>query len=175
MKSYATEFFKNGKLQRNKIKNHPRYPYGFLREEMQEHILDKLQLLIEQKVIKGTFENGMEYTIISTVLNLNKEILRLIQKFDFTRKNPKFIYINTTEEMISLEDSILVSFLNLVGFDVIFFIPTGYQCIEKYFNRKLMEEHQTGEYMYDLQIPDFGRLPSNPRQSWRDRLFKRGS
>ena len=77
--------------------------------------------------------------------------------------------------MISLEDSILVSFLNLVGFDVIFFIPTGYQCIEKYFNRKLMEEHQTGEYMYDLQIPDFGRLPSNPRQSWRDRLFKRGS
>lgn len=175
MKPYVTEFFKNGKLRREKIKNHPHYPYGFLREEIQEHMLDKLQLLIEQRIIKGTFENGMEYTIISTILNLNKEILRLIQKFDFTRKNPKFIYINTTEEMISLEDSILVSFLNLTGFDVIFFIPTGYQCIEKYFNRKLMEEHQTGEYMYDLQIPDFGRLPSNPRQSWRDRIFKRGS
>ena len=28
MKMYAAEFFKNGKLQRNKIKAHPKYPYG---------------------------------------------------------------------------------------------------------------------------------------------------
>ncbi|TGY91541.1 hypothetical protein E5329_20625 [Petralouisia muris] len=175
IKPYVTEFFKNGKLQRAKIKGHSGYPYGFLREEIQEHILDKLQLLIEQRIIKGTFENGMEYTIIAVVLNLKKEILRMIQKFDFTKRNPKFLYINTTEAMITLEDSILVSFLNLAGFDVLFLVPTGYQSIEKYLNKKLMEEHQIGEYMYDLQVPDFGRIPSNARQSWRDKIFKRGS
>lgn len=175
IKPYVTEFFKNGKLQRAKIKSHSAYSYGFLREEIQEHILDKLQLLIEQRIIKGTFENGMEYTIIAVILNLKKEVLRMIQKFDFTKKNPKFLYINTTEEMITLEDSILVSFLNLAGFDVLFLVPTGYQSIEKYLNRKLMEEHQIGEYMYDLQTPDFGRIPSNGRQSWRDKIFKRGS
>ena len=91
--------------------------------------------MIEQKTIKGTFENGTEYTIIAVVLNLNKEIIRLIQKFDFTRKNPKLIYINTTESIISLEDSILTAFLNLVGFDVVFFVPTGYQSVEKFFNK----------------------------------------
>ena len=175
IKPYVTEFFKNGKLQRAKIKSHSAYSYGFLREEIQEHILDKLQLLIEQRIIKGTFENGMEYAIIAVILNLKKEVLRMIQKFDFTKKNPKFLYINTTEEMITLEDSILVSFLNLAGFDVLFLVPTGYQSIEKYLNRKLMEEHQIGEYMYDLQTPDFGRIPSNGRQSWRDKIFKRGS
>ncbi|RAY89385.1 hypothetical protein DK853_55390, partial [Klebsiella oxytoca] len=68
---------------------------------MQEHILDKLQLLIESRAIKGTFENGTEYTITATVLNLPKEIVRLIQKFDFTKKNPKLIYFNTGEKMIS--------------------------------------------------------------------------
>ncbi len=175
VKAHATEFFKNGRLQRKRIQEHSCYPYGFLREEIQEHILDKLQLLIEQKTIKGTFENGTEYTIISTVLNLNKDIIRMIQKFDFTKKNPKLIYINTTEEMISLEDSIFTAFLNLVGFDIIFFVPTGYQSVERFFNRQIMEEHQIGEYVYDLHTPDFDTVSSTARQSWRDKIFKRGS
>ncbi len=175
IKAHASEFFKNGKLQRAKIKGHQSYPYGFLREEIQDHILDKLQLLIDQRVIKGTFENGMEYTIIATVLNMKMEIVRRIQGFDFTKKNPKLIYINTTEHMISLEDSILAAFLNLAGFDVLFFVPTGYQSIEKYFNQKIMEEHQIGDYLYDLRVPDFGRISLNIRQSWRERIFKRGN
>ncbi len=175
VKAHATEFFKNGRLRKDVIKSHPCYKYGFLREEMQEHILDKLGLLIERRIIKGTFERGVEYTIIATVLNLDKNILRLLQKYDFTKKNPKFIYINTTEEMISLEDSILTAFLNLAGFDVVYFIPTGYQNVEKYFNGDIMEEHQVGEYMYDLRVPDFDTVSLNTGQSWLGKIFKRGS
>lgn len=175
MKTYAAGFFKNGRLQRTKMKEHPAYPYGYIREDMQEHMLDKLQLLIERRLIRGTFENGTEYTIIATALNLPKALLQLMQKFDFTKRNPKFIYINTKESAISLEDSILAAYLNLIGFDVLFFIPTGYQCIEKHFsNRKLIEEHQIGEYVYDLQVPDFNdRQPAASR--WRDLFFKKGS
>lgn len=176
VKAHVTEFFKNGKLQKSKIKAHACYPYGFLREEMQDHILEKLQLLIDRRIIKGTFENGTEYTIIAVVLNLEKEIVRLLQRFDFTKKNPKLIYIHTTEQMISLEDSILTAFLNLAGFDVVFFVPTGYQSIEKYFNREIMEEHQIGEYLYDLQAPSFGApAPNHTKRSWREILFKRGN
>ncbi|MBO5146639.1 MAG: hypothetical protein J6C19_14120 [Lachnospiraceae bacterium] len=174
MKAFAAEFFKNGRVQKKKIKEHQSYPYSFLREEIQEHILDKLQLLIDQKTIRGTFENGTEYTIVATILNLPKEIVRLIQKFDFTKKNPKLIYFNTGEKMISLEDSILAAFLNLAGFDVVFFVPTGYQNIEKYFNTRPMEEHQIGEYVYDLQVPNMALVSSNTRPSWRDKIFRRG-
>lgn len=175
VKSCATEFIKNGKLQKAKIKSHHCYLYGFLREEIQEHILDKLQLLIDNRIITGTLENGTEYTIIATILNLNKDIIRIIQRFDFTKKNPKIIYINTTENIISLEDSIILAFLNLVGFDVVFFVPTGYRCVEKYFSRDVIEEHQVGDYVYDLRIPDFSRISVKTRQSWRDKIFKRGS
>ncbi|MBR4639734.1 MAG: hypothetical protein IKO79_04140 [Butyrivibrio sp.] len=174
MKVFATEFFKNGKLQRSKIKNHKDYPYAFLREEVQDHMLDKLQLLIDQKVIKGTFENGTEYTIIGTVLNLSKDLIRMIQKFDFTKKNPKLIYVNAGEKMLSLEDSILVAFLNLVGFDILFFVPTGYQNVERYFNTRPFEEHQIGEYVYDLQIPNLRLSPSKLSSTLRDKIFKRG-
>lgn len=175
IKLHATEFFRNGKVQKNKIKEHPTYQFGFLREEVQDYILDKLQLLIDQKTIKGTFENGMEYTIISIILNLNMDIIRIIQKFDYTKKNPKLVVINTTESMMSLEDSIIVAFLNLIGFDLLFFIPTGYQNIEKYFSGKLMEEHQIGTYMYDLVVPNHMVVGSvETRRSWRDKIFKRG-
>ena len=95
MKMFAAEFFKNGRLHRNVIKNHRAYQYGFLREDMQEHILDKIELLLQQKSIKGTFENGTEYTIVAIALNLPKEVTRLLQAFDFTKKNPKLIYLNT--------------------------------------------------------------------------------
>lgn len=175
MKAHTSEFIKNGKILKEKIKSHPAYQYKFLREEIQDYILEKLQILIDQKVIKGTFVNGTEYTIVATVLNLNKEIIRMIQKMDFTKKNPKLIYINTTESLISLEDSILIAFLNLIGFDIAFFIPTGYQNIESYFNIRMMEEHQAGEYMYDLRVPDFRYVTSITRQTWRDKIFKRGN
>ncbi len=175
IKPYATEFYRNGIIQKNKVKSHSAYQFGYLREEVQDYILDKLQLLIEQKTIKGTFENGMEYTIISTILNLNKDIIRLIQKFDFTKKNPKVVVINTTEKIMSLEDSIVIAFLNLVGFDIMMFIPTGYQNIEKFFNLKLMEEHQIGTYVYDLVVPNIGAATIETRQSWRNKLFRRGS
>ena len=174
IKAFAVEFFKNGRLRKDKIKAHRCYQYDFLREDIQNHILDKLQSLIERKNIKGTFENGTEYTIIATVLNIKKDIVRKIQNFDFTRKNPKIIYINTTENIISLEDSILITFLNLVGFDIVFFIPTGYMCVEKYFNKQIIEEHQIGEYVYDLRIPNLSTVSSSLRHSWRDIIFKRG-
>lgn len=176
VKAFATEFFRNGRLQKGKIKTHKAYQYSFLRESMQDYLLDKLQLLIEQRIIKGTFENGTEYTIVSTALNIEKEILRMIQKFDFTKKNPKLIYIITGETVLSLEDTIFAVFMNLVGFDVLFFVPTGYQCIERYLNKNIIEEHQIGEYLYDLQIPNFDKvIPSNARSTWRDRIFKRGT
>ena len=129
--------------------------------------------MIDQRLIKGTFQNGTEYTIVSTVLNMGRDTIRLLQKFDFTKKNPKLVYINTTERMITLEDSILVMYLNLVGFDVVFYIPTGYQNVEKYFAKAMMEEHQLGEYLYDLQIPDFESPLSGVYQSLIGKIFKR--
>lgn len=174
MRSSVTSFYKNGRLQIDKIKAHPQYTYGILRTEMQDYMLEKLHLLLEQRLIRGIGENGMEYTVIATVLNLPAELLRMIQKFDFTKKNPKLIYINAGETPISLEDSIVTAFLNLLGFDILFFVPTGYQSIERYFNKRIMEEHQIGEYLYDLDIPDFRHLPEHGgRLNLRNILFNR--
>ena len=141
-------------------------------------MLDKLQVMIDQKLIKGIGENGMEYAVVAEVMNLPKEIVRMIQKFDFTKKNPKLIYINTSEQLISLNDAIVIAYLNLIGFDIIFFVPTGYQNVEKHFNNITMEEHQIGDYIYDMKVPDLDKIPKpKERQGGRGlfNIFKRGN
>lgn len=159
----------------DKIKSHPTYQYGFMRADMQDYMLDKLQVLLDSKSIEGTFANGTEYTIIATALNLEKEILRLIQRYDFTKKIPKLIMIHTTESVCSLEDSILTAYLNMLGFDILLYAPTGYQCVERYFSHPLFTEHQAGEYMYDLRVPDLHRMSGIANKgNLIGKLFKRG-
>lgn len=151
-KQIARLFHSNNGVFRDKIREHRTFKYNYLRDEVIDYMFDKLDLLIKNKFIKGTGENGVEYDIIATILNLPKEVIRIIQSFDFTKANPKLLYILTNEDIISLEDTILANYLNLIGFDVVFFVPTGYQSIEKYLNISI-EEHQIGQYKYDLKIP----------------------
>lgn len=137
---------------RDKIRNHNSFQYGYLRDETLEYMFDKLDLLLKNKTIKGMFESGTEYDVAATVLNLPKNIVRLIQAFDFTQKNPKMIYVLTDESPVTIEDAILVNYLSLIGFDVVIFVPTGYQSIEKFLNMNI-EEHQIGPFVYDTKIP----------------------
>lgn len=175
VRAHAASFFKNGKLQVQKIKQHPSYRYGYIREDMQDYMFDKLQQLIESRLIQGTLTQGTEYTIISTVLNLNKNVLRMIQKFDFTRQIPKLILINTAEDLCSLEDSIFTAFMNLLGFDVLLLIPTGYQSVERFYTKPVFIEHQEGDYIYDMHVPDLRQISDTlHRDGFIGKIFKRG-
>ena len=172
--SLAVKGIKNERIKKDVIRSDRQYPFGLLREEMEEHIFNKLQEMLDQRVIKGTFQNGTEYTVLATVLNMKKELLRLIQGFDFTKKNPKIVVINTRDQAPSLEDTILLTFLNKLGFDIILFIPTGYQTIERYLNDNYPVEHQIGEYLYDLSVPDFDSLPTGKGLKWLNNMLRRG-
>ncbi len=172
IKPAVTQFWKQGRLQKQAILTNPNYSYGFLRQEIQELLLEKLDLLLEQKNIRGFFTKGTEYTALAVALHLPKEILRLLQNFDFTKRNPKVIVILNTEQSLSVEDTILLDYLHLLGFDVVCFVPTGYQTIETHWTPRHMETHQIGVYLYDLPIPNLTQKSTSP--SWRD-LFKRGS
>lgn len=171
----AVKALRNGKLKRDELKAHRQYPFALLREELQEHIFDKIQIMLDRKLIKGTYSNGTEYTIIATILNLNKDLVRMLQSFDFTKKNPKVVAICTGEQVCSIEDVILLTFLNLVGFDVVLFVPTGYQTVERFLNDNYPVEHQIGEYVYDLSVPNFDSLPPVRSRSWLENILKRGN
>ncbi len=171
IKKHAPTFLKNRQLQRDAITSHPCYKYGLLREEMQEHIFDKIEMLLDSGLIKGTYQNGMEYTIVAEALNFDQRLLRKMQDFDFTRTNPKIVYIKTDEAPVPVEDSIVIALLNLIGFDIVFFVPTGYRSVENNYTFIPFCEHQIGDYVYDLAIPDFSNVK---RSILKDIIFGRG-
>ncbi len=169
----ATRYLQQGRIRKAELKADRRYPFGMLREELQDHILTNVQFMLDNRLIKGTFENGTEYAILASVLNLEKEVLRLIQAFDFTKRNPKLVCVHTTDESPVLEDAVLTTFFHLIGFDVVLFVPTGYQTIERFLNEGYPVEHQIGEYRYDEVMPDLHTLPVTKR-GFLDNIFKRG-
>ena len=166
-------FLQGLRLLTDKIKNHPDYPYAFIREPMQDYMLQKLQELIDGKVIEGTGINGSENLILATVLNLDKAILRLIQGYDFTKTVPKILMIHTKESNCTKEDSILLAYLSLIGFDIAMFVPTGYTGVERYYTRQIVTAHQIGEYKYDLRIPNLNSVKRSS-ESLVGRFFRRG-
>ncbi len=75
--------------------------------------------------------------------------------------------------MASLEDCIYILFLNLVGFDIVVFTPTGYRNIDKYIRSDLFDEYQIGEYMYNLKAPRHIWVTKNNTKSQAESLFNR--
>ena len=168
----APMFLRNGKLVRDTIKSHPLYPYRLIRPEIQEYMLDKIQEMLDAKLIRGTGTNGAEHAVIAASLSLEKEIWRLIQQFDFTRKNPKVLVINTGESTGSIYDAVQLAFLNKIGFDILFIVPTGYQCVEQWYDCSLVDDHPIGAYQYNYHVPNFEKLEKQSKHGLFG-LFKR--
>ena len=142
----------NGKIDDDRIKNHELFKFSHLRDETVNFMIDRFKYMVDSKTIDGIGTHGAENTLLEMFFNLPKEIVTLIQRFDFTKINPKIVYTNSGESIITLEETMLLQYLSFLGFDIVMFIPTGYNTIEKYFKKKLFTEYQIGDYMYDLNL-----------------------
>lgn len=170
---YASAFVKNGQLDRNMIKTSRFYNYGHLKEEVQDYILDTLDLFLRMKIVKDQDVNGYIYRIIHIALNISGYILRLIQGFDFTTINPKIIYVYTLEHAMPRDDSVLLAFLNKLGFDIVMYIPSGYQSAEKYLLNGAVNCIEAGPYKFGLRIPDLNHRQIDKSKSLISQIFAR--
>lgn len=152
--SQSYKFIDKGRLNIKEIKNCKDYKYNFLRENVQDFILNKIQEMINLELILSE-DLSLNQKIVATILNLDNNILRIIQQYDFTKEIPKIILIDVDENSATLQDCILLVFFNLIGFDIAIYTPTGYQNIEKYIRNDLIEDYQIGNYMYNLIIPKY--------------------
>lgn len=150
-------FYNNGRLDFERIKQNKKYRYSFIKEDVQNYILEKIQSYLKYKNIKSIDFKSGENEILQILLNLDIELLRKIQNFDFTKKIPKIVILDTKEDIGKIEDAIVVEFLKEIGFDILLLVPTGYRSLESYFSKNIFIEHQIGEYMYDLKIPKFNK------------------
>lgn len=149
---YVSQCLRGGSILPDMVKQSPLYQYDYINQDTQDYMLEKMQELIQLNWVQCGRENPAEI-ILLTLLHINRPVLHLIQSFDFTGNIPKIIILSTNESMCSLQDCIFLSFLNLIGFDIVVFTPTGYSNIEKYIRADVYEEYTSGDFVFDMAVP----------------------
>ena len=158
------KFVIKDKLQIDAIKRSKNYSYSFLDEDKQNFILSKIQELIDDKMIfvpdkyKNSNYSNNKYSddyydlMLNMLLNLDKETLRIIQWFNYTGYNPNVIVCSTDENIMSFSMLLLIRFFNKLGFDILIFVPTCYNSVEKYLNYTEYDKYDIGRPMYDVDV-----------------------
>lgn len=165
----AASFLHGGRLDPNALKRSRFYRYDYLPDGTQDYILEKIQALMDYDLIVNSGPD-LPAAMLSVLMNLDKELLRLIQQFDFTRAVPKLLIVDVTEAVFSLEECILLAFFNLTGFDIAVFTPTGYRNLEAHIRTDSFDTLTAGEYRFDLTVPDL-RRPAGRKSGWLGRIF----
>jgi hypothetical protein len=157
-----------------KLKNSPLNKFQYLSENIQNTIFEKMQEAADSGYLKLDFSETLPQ-IIHVGLNLDKNILHLYQKFDFTKDIPKFIIIDTIEDTFSKVECIQLVLLNLLGFDILIYTPTGYRNLETFVDDSAFESYIQGEYRYKVSLPRFkipNKIPEPKPKGLFDRLFR---
>lgn len=143
---HSAEVIKNKKIDVNLLMKHRNYPYSYLSNDIQSYMISKLQELLDIGVIEGVYTRGVENEIFTTFvgLNHNEKLIRFIQNFDFTKANPKVMYTWMDRAKIPRSDIIALHYLNLLGFDILVFVPTGYNVLDGFITKKLYTEYKNG-------------------------------
>jgi hypothetical protein len=157
-----------------KLKNSTLNKFQYLSENIQNTIFEKMQEAADSRYLKLDFSETLPQ-IIHVGLNLDKNILHLYQKFDFTKDIPKFVIIDSIEDTFSKVECIQLVLLNLLGFDILIYTPTGYRNLETFVDDSAFESYIQGEYKYKLSLPRFkipNKIPEPKTKGLFDRLFR---
>jgi len=150
--SFAYVINEDGTVDKEKLVKSKFYKFSYMKDCTQDLIIQKINELIKSDYFCNDVDNKFTLKIIFTILNLQDEILRLIQNFDFPHAIPKLIVYANDRSEFSKEDIITLLLLNLIGMDIIILVPTGYNNIENYIKRGVFDIHKLPSYKLDLQL-----------------------
>lgn len=150
--SLITVFNREGKVDKEKLMENRFYKFSYLKTSIQNTIIEKINCLLNMNMFEKSSNKELILKIVMTILNFDKEILQLIQTFDYPNEIPKFIIFDNDEKIFSEEDCIVLAFLNIMGFDILIFTPTGYNNIEDKIVQKYYDIHKLEKIKLDFDI-----------------------
>ena len=172
---YSLEYcFKDGLVDKENLLKHRLYKFSYLKTPLQNGIIDKINQLLSMPMFKNSIDTEFRLKILMSILSLDAQVLELIQRFDYPFKIPKLVIYDNDKETFSEGDSIVLAFLNLMGFDITIFTPTGYNNIEQRVYENYYDIHKLEDVKFDLQIPNLNFIRKNkdkPNSFWSN-LFK---
>lgn len=116
----------DGTFDIEEIKKLDIYKFQKYNEVVQNFLLNKFNEVIKRDdlfVNKLDKESCLKLLVL--VLNLDKEIIRIVDNFDFVYNIPKIVIYLNKEDTISENMIMLLGYLHNIGIDIIIFNPSG--------------------------------------------------
>jgi hypothetical protein len=142
-----------GLINKDRIKKARDHNLIYLSTAKQDNILDKANELIEKDYLLLDKDMNLRINIVQTIFDLNKDIIKLIQIFDYPFNIPKVFIYDTSEKIFSVEDCILVLLLHMLGIDIVIMTPSGFNNIETYVNTSIIDIHNLEKLEFNLDYP----------------------
>lgn len=171
------KYYDGKKIDIQKLKGSEINSYKFLSDELQMLIFNKMQEAIDSGLLMLE-EHEFAPLVIYVGLSFDREILRILQKFDFTKDIPKIIIIDSIESTFTKVECIQLLLYNLLGFDIVVYTPTGYKNLETFLSHDAFTTFTMNEFKYNIR-PQKLKIPDTvPKQKEKgglfDKLFKKG-
>ena len=151
-------FLNKGKLNLEKFRFSKFFKYYSLPNYLREHILDKVKYIIDNDILKSNISKNIDLDILAIASKLPYSVIKKLNEFDFTKRNPKVIFITTKNRLLTASEVIYLVLLYYIGFDVLIFAPNGISNIEYLLNKNIIQVHELGEYDGNTKIPIFNLL-----------------
>ena len=151
-------FLNKGKLDIEKFRFSKFFKHYTLPHYLREHILEKLKYIVDNDVLKGTTSKDVDLDVLAIASKIPRNVIKKLNEFDFTKRNPKVILITTQERLLSVSEAIYLVLLYYIGFDVLIFAPNGISNIEYLLNKNIIQVHELGEYRANAKIPFFNLI-----------------
>lgn len=90
----------------------------------------------------------------------------MIDSFDYSSQIPKLVYFLENDTLIDKESSILLAFLNNIGFDIVVFSPAGTSGLESYLDENYLTTIRLERMKYDLTYQDINSKKSKSFFEW---------
>lgn len=118
------------------------------------------------KPIHNETVDDIKIYLFTQGMQIPPNILKLLQKFDYSQAVPKLILFNNElNGTLTRTDAALLLLLNQFGIDIILYNPPGHNDIENFVDEELFDIHWLEDVVFDLEF----REPSIVK-----RFFKQG-
>lgn len=155
---YRNALGRDGLLNQEMMMQAHYWPYSFLPTGLQKGIANAIRRICEKPGLKSLSGESMEEVSIylfSQAMFTPKEIIQLMEKFDYSQHVPKLIiYNNESRGTLSRSDAALILLLNQFGIDIIVYNPPGHNDIENFLHDSLYDTHWLDDVVFDLEYKE---------------------
>src|SRR5690606_30419316 len=121
------------------------WKYKRLPTSLQRGIAAAICRLCAIPALKPDFRENLHHLqvyLFTHVMQLPKEMIKLLQNFDYPREVPKIVIFNNgLNGVITRPDACALLLLNQIGVDILVYNPAGLNDIENYIDEDLYDTH----------------------------------